>query len=40
LRSTGLRPLLLGKFHRHGIELPVGLFQNAAIPMNALRATP
>jgi pilus assembly protein CpaF len=38
LRSTGLRPLILGKFQRHGIELPPGLFQDAAIPLQAWRA--
>jgi len=38
LRSTGLRPLILGKFQRHGIELPVGLFNDGAIPLNAWRA--
>ena len=38
LRSTGLRPLILGKFQRHGIELPAGLFQDAAVPLQAWRA--
>ena len=38
LRSTGLRPLILGKFQRHGIDLPVGLFNEGAIPLNAWRA--
>jgi pilus assembly protein CpaF len=30
LHPTGLRPGFLGKFERHGIELPVGLFGGAA----------
>ena len=31
LRPTGLRPGFLGKFERHGIQLPVELFGNAAV---------
>jgi pilus assembly protein CpaF len=33
LRPTGLRPTFLHKFERHGIELPLHLFQNGAAPM-------
>ena len=38
LRSTGLRPLIMGKFQRHGIELPPGLFQDSVVPLTAWRA--
>jgi pilus assembly protein CpaF len=38
LRPTGLRPTFLHKFERHGIELPVNLFQSGAIPMGARAA--
>ena len=30
LHPTGLRPGFLGKFERHGIELPLSLFGGAA----------
>jgi pilus assembly protein CpaF len=33
LEPTGLRPLFLGKFHRHGIELPLDLFGTPATAM-------
>jgi pilus assembly protein CpaF len=30
LRSTGLRPIFVKKFERHGIELPTSLFREGA----------
>jgi len=38
LRSTGLRPLIMSKFQRRGIELPIGLFQDQP-PLNARLAS-
>jgi pilus assembly protein CpaF len=38
LTPTGLRPSFLGKFERHGIELPAGIFGSAATAMFGVQA--
>jgi len=39
LRSTGLRPTFLGKFEKHGVTLPTGLFGDVPLAVHELMRT-